>query len=85
MGGSGRSAWAWRASDAGPMPEAPSGKAAAPAVALGPASHDGLGHLLRRCRRPPLVGVGGTGMNGLATLLVELGKEVSGADRGPGP
>lgn len=59
------------------MPDVPSGGASAPLVDRGDA--------LTRCRRPHLVGVGGTGMNSLATLLRELGKDVSGSDRASGP
>jgi UDP-N-acetylmuramate--alanine ligase len=38
--------------------------------------------LLGRSRRPHLVGVAGAAMRSLATLLVELGREVSGSDSG---
>ena len=51
------------------MPDVPSGGA--------PARSGDLGGLLAQCRRPHLVGVGGTGMNSLATLLRELGKDVT--------
>ena len=59
------------------MPDVPSG--------AGPAPHVALGDVLGRCRRPHLVGVAGTGMNSLATLLRAMGKDVSGSDRSSGP
>jgi len=40
---------------------------------------------LARSRRPHLVGVAGTGMRSLATLLVDLGHDVSGSDLAAGP
>jgi len=39
---------------------------------------------LDAARRPHLIGVAGTGMNSLATLLAELGKDVTGSDRASG-
>ena len=40
---------------------------------------------LTAARRPHLVGVGGTGMSSLATLLVGMGAQVSGCDAARGP
>src|SRR4051794_34849872 len=40
---------------------------------------------LARSRRPHLVGVAGTGMRSLATLLADLGHEVTGSDLASGP
>ena len=59
------------------MPDVPSAGQADPAAALG--------DVLGRCRRPHLVGVGGSGMNSLATLLRAMGLDVTGSDRSPGP
>ena len=41
-----------------------------------------LRDVLARSRRPHLIGVGGTGMSSLATLLLDMGKAVSGSDSG---
>jgi len=43
---------------------------------------DSLARVLAAARRPHLVGVGGTGMSSLATLLLEMSKSVSGSDSG---
>jgi UDP-N-acetylmuramate--alanine ligase len=43
-----------------------------------------LRDVLARSRRPHLIGVGGTGMSSLATLLLDMGKAVSGSDSGGG-
>src|SRR4051812_901082 len=39
--------------------------------------------LLKHARRPHLVGVAGAAMRSMASLLLELGREVSGSDSGP--
>ena len=59
------------------MPDLSSGGRTAPEAALG--------DVLGRSRRPHLVGVGGTGMNSLATLLRAMDKDVSGSDRAASP
>jgi UDP-N-acetylmuramate--alanine ligase len=44
-----------------------------------------LRDILARSERPHLIGVGGTGMSSLATLLLDMGKAVSGSDSGSDP
>jgi UDP-N-acetylmuramate--alanine ligase len=61
-------------------PDGPAG----PRLAQPPDGRGRLADRLAAARRLHLIGVGGTGMSSLATLLVGMGKAISGSDAGAG-